>query len=59
MTSAIRCIRCNVWLLPFGQVDLAEMVLEHLRTVHTRRAAVHPCEVHELHPSMVTPEPVA
>lgn len=59
MSRAIQCIACNVWLLPFGETDIAELVLEHLRNVHTRTAPIHPCEVYELHSSMLTPEPVA
>lgn len=59
MTSAIRCITCNVWVVPFGERDLGDMVLEHLRTVHAQPADFHPCEAHRLHPSVLTPEPVA
>ena len=56
----IRCIRCNVWLVPFGQRDLGELVLEHLRTVHRQPPALHPCVADPRHPAYgYLPEPVA
>lgn len=55
----VRCIRCNVWLVPFGQRDLGELVLEHLHSVH-RSTDVHPCVADPRHPAYGwTPEPVA
>ena len=34
MSRAVRCLKCDIVLAPFCDADLAELTLEHLRTVH-------------------------
>ena len=44
MSSAVRCLRCEVLLAPFGGRDLATVVVDHLRNVHGQFTAptLHP-----------------
>lgn len=60
---AVRCIGCHIWLVPFGERDIADVVLEHLNTIHgdaTADVIRTDARMHPNHPSHgYLPEPVA
>ena len=39
---AVRCIRCNIWIAPFGGRDLAAAVVAHLDEQHRHTEAPLP-----------------
>lgn len=58
MSASVRCLYCNVWLVPFGHGDLGVAVLDHLHTVHGQEPT--DTIAHLSNPDWQrTPEPVA
>lgn len=60
MNRHVACRTCGVTLVGFGDQDLAELVVWHLRHVHPARVTTLHVVARDVdHPSMLTPEPVA
>jgi len=60
---AVRCIACHIYLAPFGDRDIAAVVLDHLATAHRDRdtpVQLLNTNVDRRHPAFgYLPEPVA
>jgi len=60
MNRHIHCRTCDVILVGFGDHDLAELVVWHLRNIHPANVAeLHIIERANAQPAMLVPEPVA